>query len=161
MGAVDAVAADLDALAAAIGSSDDLARLVRSPIFSIEAQTGALEAIAAKMKLAPTTLNFLRLVARNRRLAALPDIIAGYKTIVAERRGQVTAEVTSATELKPAQRTALEAALKDSTGKDVVVMASVDPALIGGLVVRVGSKMIDTSLRTKLSALKIALKEVG
>lgn len=160
-GAVEAVASDLDDLAAALAASPDLARVVKSPTFSAEAQSAALEGLAKKMKLKPTTLNFLKLVARNRRLAALPDMIAAYKAIMAERRGILTAEVTSAIELKAAQRDALAKALKDSMGKDVVVDAKVDPALIGGLVVRVGSRMIDTSLRTKLSSLKIALKEVG
>jgi F-type H+-transporting ATPase subunit delta len=160
-GVVDAVSADLETVSAALAASEDFARMVKSPVLSVEAQSGALGAVGTRMKLSATTLNFLKLVAKNRRLAALPEMITGYKTIVAERRGLLTADVTSAVELKPAQLKALQAALKDSMGKDVIVNASVDQSLIGGLVVKVGSRMIDSSLRTKLSSLKIALKEVG
>ena len=105
--------------------------------------------------------NFLKVVARNRRLFALPGMIKAFRIIAAKQRGEISAEVTSAHALDAAQETELKAALKSVTGKDVAVNVTVDASILGGLIVKVGSRQIDTSLRTKLSTLKLALKEVG
>jgi F-type H+-transporting ATPase subunit delta len=160
-GAVDAVSADLSAFQALIDESEDLKRLVRSPVFSAEEQLKAIEAIVAKAGIKSPVGNFLKVVARNRRLFALPGMIKSFRQIAAEHRGEVAAEVTSAHALTPAQEEELKVALKGVTGKDVSVTVTVDPSLLGGLIVKVGSRQIDTSLRTKLSTLKLALKEVG
>lgn len=159
--AIERIAGELDAIDRMIGGSADLQRLVRSPVFSAEEQTRALSAILDKAGIAGLTANFLRLVARNRRLFALQGMIAAFRKLVAAHRGEVAAEVASAHELSDAEVTSLAAALKSSLGKDVQTARKVDPGLIGGLVVKVGSRMIDTSLRTKLNSLKIAMKEVG
>ena len=105
--------------------------------------------------------NFLKVVASNRRLFAVPGMIKAYRVIAARARGEITADVTSAHALTAAQENELKAALKGVTGKDVAVAVTVDPSILGGLIVKVGSRQIDTSLRTKLSTLKLALKEVG
>ena len=105
--------------------------------------------------------NFLRIAARNRRLFAVPGMIKAYRRIAAEARGETSAEVTSAHALTPAQQTELKAALKSVAGKDVSIAVTVDPSLLGGMVVQIGSRQIDTSLKTKLNSLKLALKEVG
>jgi F-type H+-transporting ATPase subunit delta len=160
-GAIDAVSADLSAFQALIDDSEDLKRLVRSPVFSAEEQLKAIEAIVAKAGIKSPVGNFLKVVARNRRLFALPGMIKSFRQIAAEHRGEVAAEVTSAHALTPAQEEELKVALKGVTGKDVSVTVTVDPSLLGGLIVKVGSRQIDTSLRTKLSTLKLALKEVG
>jgi F-type H+-transporting ATPase subunit delta len=158
-GAVEAVQADLDKFGALLDESDDLKRLVASPVFSAEDQFKAITAICEKAGIAGLALNFLKVVANNRRLFAVPGMIRA--TIAAAHRGEITAEVTSAHALDEAQETELKAALKSVTGKDVAVSVTVDPSILGGLIVKVGSRQIDTSLRTKLSTLKLALKEVG
>jgi F-type H+-transporting ATPase subunit delta len=160
-GVVEAVGADLDAFQSLLDESDDLKRLVVSPVFSSEDQSKAIAAICAKAGIAGLAGNFLKVVAGNRRLFAVPGMIRAYRTIAAEHRGEITAEVTSAHALDEAQETELKAALKGVTGKDVTISVTVDPTLLGGLIVKVGSRQIDTSLRTKLSTLKLALKEVG
>jgi F-type H+-transporting ATPase subunit delta len=160
-GAVDAVSADLSAFQALIDESTDLKRLVLSPVFSAEEQLRAIEALAAKAGITGIFANFLKVVARNRRLFALPGMIKSFRQIAAEHRGEVSAEVTSAHALTAAQEDELKVALKGVTGKDVTIAVTVDPSLLGGLIVKVGSRQIDTSLRTKLSTLKLALKEVG
>jgi len=160
-GAIDQVSSELTAIGALIDESDDLTRLVRSPVFSSEEQERAMGAILEKAGITGITENFVKLVAQNRRLFALPGMIAGFARLVARHRGEVAAEVISAHELGDAEVDALSAALKESLGKDVQLDRKVDPSLLGGLVVRVGSRMIDTSLRTKLNSLKIAMKEVG
>jgi F-type H+-transporting ATPase subunit delta len=158
---IDTIAADLDAIDRMIEESTDLKRLVMSPVFSAEEQTRALAAILDKAGIAGTTANFIRVVAANRRLFVLQGMIAAFRKLVAAHRGEVSAEVTSAEELTEAQVESLAAALKASIGKDVRLSRKVDPGLLGGLIVKVGSRMIDTSLRTKLNNLKIAMKEVG
>ena len=160
-GAVAAVSADIETVSAALDASEDFARLVASPVFQADQQIAAIDGVAAHLKIGPVTTNFLKVVARNRRLFALPGMITAFRAIAAEKSGIITAEVTSAVALKPAQHKDLEVALGATLGGDVKIAASVDPTLIGGLVVKVGSRMIDTSLKTKLSQLKIALKEVG
>lgn len=160
-GVVEAVGADLDRFQALLDESDDLKRLVVSPVFSAEDQSKAVSAIAEKAGISGLAANFLKVVANNRRLFAVPGMIASYRTTAAAHRGEIVAEVTSAHALDEAQETELKAALKSVTGKDVTIDLTVDPSLLGGLIVKVGSRQIDTSLRTKLSTLKLALKEVG
>jgi F-type H+-transporting ATPase subunit delta len=160
-GSADAVGKDLDRFQALIDESDDLKRLIASPVFSAEDQARAVAAVADKAGIAGLVANFLKVVAANRRLFAVPGMIRAYRTIAARHRGEITAEVTSAHALSAAQEKELKAALKGVTGKDVAVAVTVDPSILGGLIVKVGSRQIDTSLRTKLSTLKLALKEVG
>lgn len=160
-GSIDAVGADLNRFQAMIDSSDDLKRLVLSPVFSAEDQTKAVVALCEKAGLGALVANFLRVVAGNRRLFAVSGMIASFRQIAARHRGEVSAEVTSAHALTTEQENELKAALKSVTGKDVTIAVSVDPSILGGLIVKVGSRQIDTSLRTKLSTLKLALKEVG
>ncbi len=159
--ALDEVAADLNGFAALLDQSEDLARLVRSPVLSADDQTRALGAVLDRAGIGVLTGNFLKLVARNRRLFALPDMIRGFRQMLARERGEIAATVTSAEPLSEGQMQALRDALKDAMGKDVALIRKVDAALIGGLVVQVGSRMIDTSLRTKLNAMKFAMKEAG
>ncbi|MDM9621447.1 ATP synthase F1 subunit delta [Rhizobium sp. AC44/96] len=159
--AVDTVTADLDRFQAMLDESEDLKRFVSSPVFSAEDQLKAIVAISEKAGISGFFANFLKVVARNRRLFALPGMIKAFRIIAANQRGEITAEVTSAHALSAAQETELKAALKGVTGKDVALAVTVDPSILGGLIVKVGSRQIDTSLRTKLSTLKLALKEVG
>lgn len=160
-GSIDAVGADLERFQAMMDESDDLRRLVLSPVFSADEQMRAVSAVADKAGIRGAVGNFLKVVAGNRRLFALPGMIRAFRQIAAAHRGEVSADVTSAHALTPAQEQELKSALKGVTGKDVVIAVKVDPTLLGGLIVKVGSRQIDTSLRTKLSTLKLALKEVG
>jgi F-type H+-transporting ATPase subunit delta len=159
-GESDAVLAGLKRFIAAMGESADLDRLVRSPVFTADDQANALDALLPRLGVEGSAANLLKLMARNRRLFVAPDVVKGFSALIAAKRGQVTAEVVSAEPLSPTQAGALVDALRGSTGKDIQLAASVDPSLIGGLVVKLGSRMIDTSLKTKLSQLKVALKEV-
>ncbi|MEA2754428.1 MAG: F-type H+-transporting ATPase subunit delta [Aliidongia sp.] len=158
--ALDAVAADLRALGAMIAGSADLTRLIRSPVLSRDSQAAAMAALLARADFAPMTRNFVGLVARNRRLFALPDMIAGYLQLLAQRRGEIRAEVTAAQEMSPAQVTAINDQLKRAVGSKVAVEIRVDPAIIGGLVVKVGSRMVDGSLRSKLHRLQLAMRGI-
>ena len=160
-GSIDAVSGDLNRFQAMIESSDDLKRLVLSPVFTAEDQTRAVVALCEKAAFGPLVTNFLKVVAGNRRLFAVSGMIASFRQIAAAHRGEVTAEVTSAHALTSEQENELKAALKSVTGKEVSISVTVDPSLLGGLIVKIGSRQIDTSLRTKLSTLKLALKEVG
>ncbi len=155
------VEGDLSSLERMLAGSDDLRRLILSPVISSGDQAKAIAAVADKAKITGLTGNFLRVVARNRRLFAVPAMIKAFRGIAAEQRGEVAAEVTSAHPLTAAQETELKAALKGVTGKEVATAITVDPSLLGGLVVKIGSRQIDTSLKTKLNSLKLALKEVG
>lgn len=158
---VDAVLADLDRFDGMIAESADLARLVRSPVFAADVQLKAISAVLDRAGIGGLAANLIKIAASNRRLFVLPDMIRGYRALVAAHRGEATAEVTSAEALSDAQVSALKDALRGVTGgKDVKLVSSVDPSLIGGLIVKVGSRMIDTSLKTKLTSLKVALKEV-
>ncbi len=159
--AVAAIEAELEQLATMIADSADLRRLIESPVFSAEDQEKAIGAIADKAGITGLTGNFLRLAARNRRLFILPGVIRAFRAMAAADRGEVSAEVTSAHPLSDDQVAALKAALKDKLGKDVSLAAKVNPALLGGLVVKVGSRMVDSSLRTRLMTVKSHLKEVG
>ncbi len=140
-----------------LDESEDLRRLVRSPVISSDDQAKALGVILDKAGVGGLAANFFKLIAGNRRLFAAADMIKGFKALAAQTRGEVTAEVTSATALNDAQVAELKKSLKDSVGKDVTLNTRVDPSLLGGLVVKVGSRMVDSSLKTKLQNLKAVL----
>lgn len=159
--AVDAVASDLTGLRQLIDESADLRRLIRSPVLQRGEQARAIGAIAERAGLNPLTRNFVGLLARNRRLFALPEMIQGFLQILAERRGEVTAHVIAAQELSETQRKAVDERLRKAVGRKVVVDFRVDPSLLGGLVVKVGSRMVDASLKSKLARLALAMKGVG
>jgi len=159
--ALKALEADADALAAALAASPELGAMIASPVISRDEQAGAIAAIAKKMKLSALTANTLALMAANRRLFVLPHLIADLHARIAAEKGEVTAEVTSAAALSAEQAAKLAATLKARVGKDVKLKTAVDESLIGGLVVKLGSTMIDTSVRSKLAALQNAMKEVG
>ena len=158
---IDVVADDLARFDALVAGNDDLKRLVRSPVFSSEDQTRAVTALLDKIGIGGVAGNFIRLVAKNRRLFAIADMIRAYKALVARSRGEMTAAVVAAQALSEDHLATLKAALKATTGKDVAINVKVDPGLIGGLTVKIGSRMIDASLKTKLQSIKIAMKEVG
>lgn len=155
---VAVVEADLGKLGESLAVSDDFKALIRSPRVSREDGAKAVEAVAAALALAPVTRNFLGVLAGNRRLAALPDIIRAFASIAAAGRGEVNAEVTSAHPLSEDQLTALAAKLQAREGRTVKLKASVDAELLGGLVVRIGSHQIDSSIRTRLNTLAQAMK---
>ncbi|MFN7025113.1 MAG: F0F1 ATP synthase subunit delta, partial [Pseudorhizobium sp.] len=142
-GSIDAVGADLERFQSMMDESDDLRRLVLSPVFSADEQVRAVSAVADKAGIRGAVGNFLKVVASNRRLFALPGMIRAFRQIAAAHRGEVAAEVTSAHALTPAQEQELKSALKGVTGKDVVIALKVDPTLLGGLIVKVGSRQID------------------
>jgi F-type H+-transporting ATPase subunit delta len=158
---LDQVMADLDRFDALIAESPDLLRLVRSPVFGAEEQQAALVAVLDRAGIGGVAANFLRLVTANRRLFAVRDMIRALRGLVARHKGEVTAQVTVAESLADRHLAALKDALKSVTGKDVMLDIKVEPAIIGGLVVKVGSRMVDASLKTKLNSIKHAMKEVG
>ena len=151
---------DLAALQGMLDRSPDMKRMVRSPVFSSGEQGRAIAAIAEKAGIAPLVVNFLKVLARNRRLFALNEMIRTFLALAARQRGEVNAEVASAHPLKGEQLAALKETLRASAGKDVQLITKVDPTLLGGLIVKMGSRMIDSSLRTKLTSLKTVMKEV-
>ena len=155
--ALDQIEADLNRFGEALDAVEDLQRLVKSPMFSAEEQGRALAAILDELKIEGLTKNFLLLVSKNRRLFASQDMIRAFRALLATHRGEMSATVTAASKLTDTQITALKQALKAALGKDVMLDQRVDPSLIGGLMVKVGSRMIDTSLRTKLTSLKHAM----
>lgn len=157
--AIDAVKSDLERFDALVAEIADLARLVRSPVFSADEQLRALGAVLDQAGIGGVAAKFLKLVTSNRRLFAVREMIRGYRELVALHKGEATAEVTVAEELKDEHLEALRAALKSVSGKEVDLAIKIDPAIIGGLVVKLGSRMVDTSLRTKLNAIKHAMKE--
>lgn len=158
--AVDAVRKDLDQFDALIAGSADLNRLVRSPVFDADEQLKALSAILARAGIEGLAANFVRVITTNRRLFAVRDMIRGYRALVARHKGEVVAQVTVAEKLNDKNLDALKSALKSVTGgKDIDLDVKVEPAIIGGLIVKVGSRMVDSSLRTKLNAIKFAMKE--
>tara|TARA_E500000305_G_scaffold66920_1_gene53246 strand:- start:491 stop:1135 length:645 start_codon:yes stop_codon:yes gene_type:complete len=160
-GALDTVAADLQGLSGLIDTSDDLKRLVRSPVFSTDEQAAAMSAILTKAGVQTLTQNFIGVVIANRRIFALQDMIRSFGQLLAQSRGEISADVTSAHPLGDPQVAALKEALNAAMGRDVQIETRVDKELLGGLVVKVGSRMIDSSLRTKLNNLKFAMKEAG
>ena len=159
--ALEALEGDVDALDAALNGSADLRSLISSPLVSRADQGSAIAAIAAKMGLSGIVSNTLALMAQKRRLFVLPQLIADVRARIATEKGEMTAEVTSAAKLSAAQAKTLAATLKANVGKDVKLKTAVDESLIGGLIVKLGSTMIDTSIKSKLAALQNAMKEVG
>ncbi len=160
-GKVPDVETSLVRFQAMLDDSADLQRMVRSPVFSADEQVRALAAVLAKAGISGLAANFLQLIAKNRRLFAAAEMIKCYRSLAAKARGEVQAEVTSAVALTEAQLTTLKDTLRASVGgKQVQVDTRVDPSLLGGLVVKMGSRMVDSSLRTKLASLKTRLKEV-
>ena len=159
--AITALEGDVATLTAALAESDDLKALISSPVYSREELESAITAIARKAGLTGIVSSTLALMAQNRRLFALPQLVAGLNSLLAEERGEVTAEVVSAKALTKPQTTKLAKTLSETFGKTVNINATVDETLIGGLVVKVGSKMIDTSIAAKLTSLQNAMKEVG
>lgn len=155
------IEADVKAFQRLLDESADLRRLVRSPVISAEDQARAIGAILEKAGSSPLTGNFLKLIARNRRLFAVADMLKNFRALAARERGEVSAYVTSAHTLSEDQMNALRDALRIQVGKDVQVNAQVDASLLGGLIVKIGSRMIDSSLRTKLNNLKVAMKGVA
>ena len=153
--------ADVDALDGALIGSADLRTLVSSPVYSRAEMGQAISAVAKKMKLQPIMVNTLALMASKRRLFVLPSLLAALRSRIAKEKGELTAEVASAKALTKTQAASLAKTLKAQLGLDVKIKANVDESLIGGLVVKVGSKMIDTSIRSKLNALQNKMKEVG
>ncbi len=158
---LDPVADDLRGLQAAIAMSEDLRRLIRSPVFTRAQQSQAMAAILDRAGAGELTRRFVLLVAHNRRLFALDRMIAAYLAELARRRGEITARVTSATTLNDEQQRTLLETLRREVGAKVQVEVEVDPSLIGGLIVRVGSRMIDNSIRSKLQRLQLAMKGTG
>ena len=159
--ALDAVAGDLRELRSMLQESGDLSRLMRSPVLSREEQGKAVAAIAERAGLSALTRDFLAVVAHNRRLFAVPAMIEAYLAKLAERRGEVTAEVTVAQPLNEARSSALTEQLRRAVGARVVVDIRVDPALLGGMTVKVGSRMVDASLKSRLQRLRLAMKGIG
>ena len=160
-GGLASLETDVDALDGALSESPDLRDMIGSPLVSRDDQGRAIGAIAARMGLSPMVTNALALMAQKRRLFVLPQLVTQLRDRIAAEKGEVTADVASATPLSADQTATLIAALKARVGRDVKLKATVDESLIGGLVVKLGSTMIDTSIRAKLAALKNAMKEVG
>jgi len=158
---LDEVDRDLGKFQSMLDASSDLKRLVNSPAFAAEDQQRAMRAVMDWAAIGATTGDFLGVVARNRRLFAAEDMIKTFRGLLARHRGEVAAEVKSAVALSEQQLAALKSKLKSTFGKDVRLDTHVDPSLLGGLVVKIGSRMFDSSLRTKLSNLKVVLKGSG
>jgi F-type H+-transporting ATPase subunit delta len=159
--AIDSVKADLDRFERLLAESPDLMRLVRSPAFSAEQQSKALAAVLDLAGIGGVAANFLLVVAANRRLFAVRAILKDFRALVAQHKGEASAEVTLAEKPDDRQLAAIRETLRAVTGKDVQVDVKVEPSIIGGLIVKLGSRMVDTSLRTKLRSIKHAMKEVS
>ena len=155
---LEAVGQDLAAVSQALAESDELKALTTSPLVGREEAVRAVAAAAATMQLDGITANFLGVLARNRRLAQLPGVIRAYNMLSARHRGEITAEVTSAHSLDDGQVDAIRQNLRTRMGRDIAVDLNVDPAILGGLVVKIGSQMIDGSIPTKLNTLAQAMK---
>ena len=159
--AIDAVRADLDRFDAMLNESADLKRLVRSPVFAADTQLKAISAVLEKAGISGISANFLKVLVSNRRLFAVSDVIRAFRALVAKFKGEASADVTVAEPLSDKNLDALKTALKAVSGKDVTLNVKVDSSIIGGLVVKLGSRMVDSSLRTKLNSIKHAMKEAG
>jgi F-type H+-transporting ATPase subunit delta len=159
--ALDAVAGDLRELRTMLHESGDLVRLLRSPVVSRAQQGKAVAALAERAGLAELTRDFLGVVAKNRRLFAVPAMIEAYLRRLAERRGEVTAEITVAQPLNEARHAALVEQLRRAVGARVAVDIRVDPGLLGGMIVKIGSRMVDASLNSRLQRLRLAMKATG
>lgn len=155
---LDTVAGSLANIKAAISQSADFKGLINNPVLSRDAADKTIAAVASSMGTDPLTKNFLGVLAQNRRLSQLPAIIRAYETLLSNHRGEVRAEVTSAHPLDADQVAALQQNLRSRVGRDVALDAKVDPAILGGLVVKIGSQMIDSSIRTRLNSLALAMK---
>jgi F-type H+-transporting ATPase subunit delta len=158
--AVDAVSGDLGRFNEMILGSEDLQRLIRNPIFTAEEQSDAIAAILDRAGISGLAGNFIRLVAAKRRLFALPDMIRAYGDLVADAKGIVRAQVILAEEPSDTVMNEIKAALRDVAKADVSLDVKIDPSLIGGLIVKMGSRMVDASVRTKLNSIRLAMKEV-
>jgi len=158
---ISEVEADLGKFQSLLDESADLRRMVRSPVIGADDQAKAIAALLTKAGISGLAGNFLQVIVNNRRLFVVSDVIKAFRALAAKDRGEVSAQVTSATALNDAQIETLKQALKASVGKDVALEARVDPSLLGGLVVRIGSRMIDSSLRTKLQTLKVSMTGTG
>jgi len=158
---IDAVKSDLDKFDALLGESADLNRLVRSPVFAADVQSKALSAVLDQAGLTGISANFLKVLTANRRLFVVAGVIRAFRALVAKFKGEATAEVTVAEPLSDKNLDALKTALNAVSGKDVTLNVKVDPSIIGGLTVKLGSRMVDSSLRTKLNSIKHAMKEAG
>jgi F-type H+-transporting ATPase subunit delta len=156
--AIDALGADLAALKALLAESADLNRLVRSPMFSRDEQAKGMELVLEKAGAGALARKLVLLLARKRRLFALAGVIGAFETLLAKHRGEVAAEITSARAMSPEETSELKRVLKDKLGREPRLSTQVDPSLLGGLKVKLGSRMIDTSLRTKLDGLRAAMK---
>jgi F-type H+-transporting ATPase subunit delta len=159
--ALDAVAGDLRELRAMLHASGDLMRLLRSPVVSRDEQGKAVAALSERAGLSDLTRDFLGVVARNRRLFAVPAMIEAYLRRLAERRGEVSAEVIVAQKLTAAHEAALAEQLRRATGARVSVDIRVDPALLGGMIVKIGSRQVDASVSSRLARLRLAMKNIG
>jgi F-type H+-transporting ATPase subunit delta len=159
--ALGAVGKALGQIREALGVSADLSALIKSPVVARDEQAAAMAKVLEAMKIGAPVSNLVALMASKRRLYVLPQVIAGFNDLLAAKRGITSAEVVSAKPLTKAQKEALEATIKKTVGADIALEVTVDETLIGGLVVKVGSKMIDTSIRSKLASLHTAMKEVG
>ena len=157
-GSLDSVAGNLAGLKQALAESTEFKALINSPLVGREAAAKAIAAVAAQMGVDPLTTKFLGVLAENRRLAQLPAVIRAFETLLSNHRGEVRAEVTSAHPLGKAQTSALQKTLRARVGREVAIEAKVDPAILGGLVVKIGSQMIDSSIRTRLNTLALAMK---
>jgi F-type H+-transporting ATPase subunit delta len=155
---IAAIENDFAALRTMIAESADLARLVRSPAFSSEDQAKAMKAVLERIGASELGVKFVLLLAAKRRLFYLTDIIKSFQRILAARRGEVEAQVTSARKLNDGETAELKAALKAKLGREPQLENNIDPTLLGGLIVKVGSRMIDTSLRTKLEGIRAAMR---
>jgi F-type H+-transporting ATPase subunit delta len=158
-GSVDAVATDLDRFDALIQSSADLQRLIRNPVFTAEEQAGAIGAILDRSGMSGLTGNFIRLVAAKRRLFALPEMVRAFRELVATSKGIVRAQVTLAEAPSDRALNDIKAALREVARADINLDVKIDPSLIGGLIVKIGSRMVDASVRTKLNSIRLAMKE--
>jgi F-type H+-transporting ATPase subunit delta len=158
---LDLLESDALAIEAALAISPELSAMIASPVISRDEQSAAMAAVGAKMGLSGLTVNTIALMASKRRLFVLPQLVANLKARIAIEKGEVTADVTSATKLSAAQAKKLAETLKAKVGKSVKLNTTVDESLIGGLIVKLGSTMIDTSVKAKLQALQNAMKEVG
>ena len=160
-GSIDQIKNDLDSFDQLAAANPDLMRLIRSPVFGADEQARALAVVLQRAGITGLSAQFLKVVAANRRLFAVREMIRDFRALVANYKGEVTADVTVAERLNDARFTEIKSTLAAVTGKDVQVNVHVDPAIIGGLIVKIGSRMVDSSLRTKLSAIKHAMKEAG
>ena len=152
---------DVESLSDALDNSQELRDLIASPLYTRDDQKAAIVAIGAKMKLLATLTNTLALMASKRRLFVMDSFLRQLKILIAQHKGEITADVVSAKSLTKGQSDKLANAIKERVGKEIKINASVDESIIGGIVIKVGSKMIDTSIRSKLNSLQTVMKEVG